>query len=112
MAQGNDTVEQRVVAIIAEHLGVETPEDVSSEASLASDLGADSLDMVEIIMAMEEEFDIEIPDEDAEEIETVGEVIAYVKQVTAAASQEQEVPIGRPLSDVVYKRLKDEAETA
>ena len=72
-------LESRVSAIIVEHLGV-TKEELAPEASFIDDLGADSLDIVELVMAMEEEFDIEIPDDDAEKIQTIGDVISYVKE--------------------------------
>jgi acyl carrier protein len=73
------TVEERVKKIIAEQLGVEEDE-VTSEASFVEDLGADSLDTVELVMALEEEFGIEIPDEDAEKILTVGKALDYIKE--------------------------------
>jgi acyl carrier protein len=72
-------VEDRVKKIIAEQLGVEEDE-VTPEASFVDDLGADSLDTVELVMAFEEAFDIEIPDEDAEKILTVGRAIEYIKE--------------------------------
>ncbi|MGH7254677.1 MAG: acyl carrier protein [Nitrospirales bacterium] len=72
-------VEDRIKKIIAEQLGVEEDE-VVPEASFVDDLGADSLDTVELVMALEEEFDIEIPDEDAEKILTVGRAIDYIKE--------------------------------
>jgi acyl carrier protein len=72
------SIEQRVKEIIVEQLGVEEDE-VSSEASFIDDLGADSLDTVELVMAFEEEFNIEIPDEDAEGITTVQDAIDYIK---------------------------------
>lgn len=72
-------VEDRIKKIIAEQLGVEEDE-VVPEASFVDDLGADSLDTVELVMAFEEEFDIEIPDEDAEKILTVGRAIEYIKE--------------------------------
>ena len=72
------TVEERVKKIIAEQLGVEEDE-VTPEASFVEDLGADSLDTVELVMALEEEFGIEIPDEDAEKILTVGKALDYIK---------------------------------
>jgi acyl carrier protein len=75
------TVESQVKEIIVENLGVDT-EKVTEEASFVEDLGADSLDTVELVMAFEEEFDIEIPDEDAEKLTTVGEAIAYLKGKT------------------------------
>jgi acyl carrier protein len=77
-------LEDRVTEIIAEQLGV-SKEEVVPEASFIDDLGADSLDIVELVMAMEEEFDIEIPDEDAEKIQTIGDAIAYVRERAAAA---------------------------
>ena len=76
-------LENRVTEIIAEQLGV-SKEEVVPEASFIDDLGADSLDIVELVMAMEEEFDIEIPDEDAEKIQTIGDAIAYVRERAAA----------------------------
>jgi acyl carrier protein len=72
------SIEQRVKEIIVEQLGVEEDE-VSPEASFIDDLGADSLDTVELVMAFEEEFNIEIPDEDAEGISTVQDAIDYIK---------------------------------
>ena len=72
------TVDERVKKIIAEQLGVEA-EEVTPEASFVEDLGADSLDTVELVMALEEEFEIEIPDEDAEKILTVGKALDYIK---------------------------------
>lgn len=72
-------LEQKVADIIAEQLGVEVSE-VTAEASFVDDLGADSLDTVELVMALEEEFGIEIPDEDAEKISTVNDAIAYIKE--------------------------------
>jgi acyl carrier protein len=75
-------LEDRVKEIIAEQLGV-SKEEVMPEASFIDDLGADSLDIVELVMAMEEEFDIEIPDEDAEKIQTIGDAITYVRERAA-----------------------------
>ncbi len=72
------SVEQRVKEIIADQLGVEI-EKITPEAKFVDDLGADSLDVVELIMAFEEEFGVEIPDEDAEKIATVGDVLNYIK---------------------------------
>ena len=71
------TVEERVKKIVAEQLGVKD-EEVTSDASFVDDLGADSLDTVELVMALEEEFETEIPDEDAEKITTVQQAIDYV----------------------------------
>jgi acyl carrier protein len=73
------TVERRVIEIIVEQLGV-SEEEVTIEASFIEDLGADSLDLVELIMAMEEEFGIEISDEDAEKIQTVQDVVNYINE--------------------------------
>ncbi|HSB42757.1 MAG TPA: acyl carrier protein [Methylomirabilota bacterium] len=72
-------VEERVKEIIVEQLGVEEDE-VQPAAKFIEDLGADSLDTVELVMAFEEEFDLEIPDEDAEKISTVGDAISYIKE--------------------------------
>jgi acyl carrier protein len=74
-------VEERVKEIICEQLGVEEDE-VTPKAKFIEDLGADSLDTVELVMAFEEEFDLEIPDEDAEKIVTVGDAIQYIKDNT------------------------------
>ncbi|MBE7027102.1 MAG: acyl carrier protein [Ruminococcaceae bacterium] len=68
---------EKVKAIIVDQLGVEE-DAVTMEASFLEDLGADSLDIVELIMALEEEFDVEIPDEDAEKISTVGDAVNYI----------------------------------
>jgi len=72
------SIEERVKKIIVEQLGVKE-EDVTPNASFTDDLGADSLDTVELVMALEEEFETEIPDEEAEKIKTVGEVLDYIK---------------------------------
>ena len=73
------TVEQKVKEIICEQLGM-SEEEVTLDASFIEDLGADSLDLVELVMRFEEEFDIEIPDEDAEKIQSVRDAYAYVEQ--------------------------------
>ncbi len=78
------TVLDRVKGIIVEQLGVDEGE-VTPEASFVEDLGADSLDVVELVMALEEEFEIEIPDEDAEKIVRVGEAVKYIEAHTAEA---------------------------
>ena len=69
----------KIKSIIAEQLGVK-PEEVTPQASFIEDLGADSLDTVELVMALEEEFGIEIPDEDAEKMATVGDAIKYIEE--------------------------------
>jgi len=71
-------ITDKVTEIIVEQLGVK-PEEVTPEASFVDDLGADSLDTVELVMALEEEFGTEIPDEDAEKIITVGDAIKYIE---------------------------------
>jgi acyl carrier protein len=73
------SVEEKVKEIICEQLGVEDDE-VTPNAKFIEDLGADSLDTVELVMAFEEAFDLEIPDEDAEKIVTVGDAISYIKE--------------------------------
>ena len=75
------SVEEKVKEIIVDQLGVDEKQ-VNSEASFIDDLGADSLDTVELVMALEEEFDIEIPDEDAETIATVQNAVDYIKGQT------------------------------
>ena len=75
------SVEKKVKEIVAEQLGRDVNE-VTNEASFIDDLGADSLDIVELVMAMEDEFGIEIPDEEAEKIKTVKDVIEYIKAHT------------------------------
>ena len=77
-----EPVADRVKKIIVDQLGVEE-ETVTPEASFVDDLGADSLDTVELVMALEEEFGIEIPDEDAEKISTVGDAIKYIDEHSA-----------------------------
>ena len=72
------TIEERVKKIIVEQLGVDEAE-VKNEASFVDDLGADSLDTVELIMEFEREFDIQIPDDQAEKIETVGQAVQYIE---------------------------------
>jgi acyl carrier protein len=72
-------IHPKVKDIIVEQLGVD-PEKVKPEASFIDDLGADSLDIVELVMAMEEEFDLEIPDEDAEKLKTVQDVASYLEK--------------------------------
>ncbi len=73
-----ENIEQRVKKIVAEQLGVNEA-DVKTESSFVNDLGADSLDTVELVMALEEEFETEIPDEDAEKITTVQQAVDYIQ---------------------------------
>jgi len=73
------SVEERVKKIVVEQLGVEESQ-VTKEASFVDDLGADSLDTVELVMALEEEFKLEIPDEEAEKISTVGQAVEYIEK--------------------------------
>lgn len=77
-------VDQKVKELVAQQLGV-NEEQVTENASFKDDLGADSLDTVELVMAFEEEFNIEIPDEDAEKIQTVGQAIEYIASKAGAA---------------------------
>jgi len=72
-------LEDRISELIVDQLGV-TKEEIVPEASFIDDLGADSLDIVELVMAMEETFDIEIPDDDAEKIQRIGDAFGYVKE--------------------------------
>ncbi|MGA0025183.1 MAG: acyl carrier protein [Burkholderiales bacterium] len=78
-----ENIEQRVKKIVAEQLGVNEA-DVKSDSSFVNDLGADSLDTVELVMALEEEFETEIPDEDAEKITTVQQAVDYIKSNSKA----------------------------
>ncbi len=71
-------LDERITEIIVTQLGV-TAAEIVPEASFIDDLGADSLDIVELVMAMEEAFDIEIPDDDAEKLQTIGDAVAYLK---------------------------------
>jgi acyl carrier protein len=75
------SVEQKVIEIVCEHLAV-NKEQVTRNTNFIEDIGADSLDIVELIMELEEEFDIQIPDEQAEKIKTVGEAIDYIERET------------------------------
>ncbi|MBE2204270.1 MAG: acyl carrier protein [Chthoniobacterales bacterium] len=76
------TIEEKVKDIIVDQLGV-NPEQVTPTASFIEDLGADSLDTVELVMAFEEEFGVEVPDEDAEKLQSVGDVIKYIEEKSA-----------------------------
>ncbi len=75
------SIAERVKEIVAEQLGV-SPEQVTPEAKFVEDLGADSLDTVELVMALEEEFGAEIPDEDAEKLQTVADAVKYIESNT------------------------------
>ena len=75
----DSNIEERVKKIVVEHLGVDE-EKVANDASFIDDLGADSLDTVELVMAFEEEFDVEIPDDAAETIQTVGDAINFIEE--------------------------------
>ncbi len=77
-------VNQKVTNIVVEHLGVDAAK-VSEKASFIEDLGADSLDTVELVMAFEEEFGIEIPDDAAEKIQTVGDAVNFIQEAAKAA---------------------------
>ena len=83
----NQDIFKTVKALVIENLEVEDPDKVVPEASFANDLGADSLDTVELVMALEEAFDIEIPDEVAEEIDTVGKAVDHIAKATGAATK-------------------------
>ncbi len=72
-------LQERVSELVVEQLGV-SPEEVVPESAFIDDLGADSLDIVELVMAMEEAFDVEIPDEDAEKIQTIEDAVSYLKE--------------------------------
>ncbi|MBT4138089.1 MAG: acyl carrier protein [Candidatus Latescibacteria bacterium] len=74
-----DEIQQKVIDLIVDQLGVDA-DSVKEDAHFIDDLGADSLDTVELVMAFEEEFDIEIPDEDAEKLESVGDAIKYLNE--------------------------------
>lgn len=79
----SDSLEQKVRAIVADQLGVDLTE-VRADANILDDLGADSLDVVEMVMSLEEAFDIEVPDEDVEEMRTVADVERYITRAVAA----------------------------
>ncbi len=70
----------KVKKVIAEQLGIDDPEIITMETTFIDDLGADSLDIVELIMALEEEFDMEVPEVEAEKITTVGDVVTYINE--------------------------------
>ena len=79
---GNDKIQERVIQIVCDNLGV-NKEQVTRTTSFTEDVGADSLDIVELVMELEEEFEITIPDEEAEKIKTVGEAIDYIEKELA-----------------------------
>ena len=76
----DNSIEEKVRSIIVDQLGVESDK-VTADAKFIEDLGADSLDTVELVMAFEENFDIEVPDEEAEKLQSVADVIAYIEKV-------------------------------
>ena len=76
----DNSIEEKVRSIIVDQLGVESDK-VTADAKFIEDLGADSLDTVELVMAFEENFDIEVPDEEVEKLHTVGDVVAYIEKV-------------------------------
>ena len=78
------SVQERVVGIVAEQLGVEK-EKITQETSFVNDLGADSLDTVELVMELEEEFEVDIPDDAAEKIQTVGQAIDFIEQAQTSS---------------------------
>ena len=86
MADNN--IEKRVIEIVCENLGVNT-EQVTRSTSFIEDVGADSLDIVELVMELEEEFDIQIPDDQAEKIKTVGEAVDYIENAVKNKQQPQ-----------------------
>jgi acyl carrier protein len=73
----NPSIEERVIKIVCDQMGT-TPDKITKETSFINDLGADSLDTVELVMEFEDEFEISIPDEDAEKIQTVGNAVTYI----------------------------------
>ena len=80
---GAEAIGGRVVELIVDQLGV-SKDEATPQASFLDDLGADSLDIVELVMSFEEEFDLEIPDEDAEKIQTIGDAITYLRERTGS----------------------------
>ena len=88
MAHENMNIDEKIKSIVVEQLGV-SPEEVTPEAAFVEDLGADSLDVVELVMALEEEFNIEISDEDAENIQKVGDCIEYINKHLEAEEKKE-----------------------
>lgn len=80
-----DEIKEKVIQIVCEQMGI-SRDKVSDETSFVNDLGADSLDTVELVMEFEEEFEMTIPDEDAEKIQTVGDAISYIEEKSASAA--------------------------
>lgn len=76
-----DDIKEKVVDIVSEQMGIERSQ-ITVESSFVNDLGADSLDTVELVMEFEDAFNIQVPDEDAEKIQTVGEAVKYIKERT------------------------------
>jgi acyl carrier protein len=92
------SVEERVIKIVAEQLGVEK-EKITRDTSFVNDLGADSLDTVELVMELEEEFDITIPDEVAEKIQTVGQAIEHIERAVLSGEGRSLEPSGSETDD-------------
>jgi acyl carrier protein len=101
------SIEQQVKAIVAEQLGVKE-EEVTNDASFVDDLGADSLDTVELVMALEEEFETEIPDEDAEKITTVQQAIDYITERRNQACRRRPVAAPRSLFDLLSQGRREQ----
>ncbi len=76
-----DDIKEKVIDIVSEQMGIERSQ-ITAESSFVNDLGADSLDTVELVMEFEDAFNIQVPDEDAEKIQTVGEAVKYIKEQT------------------------------
>jgi acyl carrier protein len=83
-----DEIEQKVIDIVAEQMGVDKAE-ITRDTSFINDLNADSLDTVELVMEFEDEFEMSIPDEEAEKIQTVGQAIDYIKSVAAKLKSQE-----------------------
>jgi acyl carrier protein len=85
------SVEERVIDIVAEQLGV-SKDQINRDTSFVNDLGADSLDTVELVMELEEEFDINIPDDAAEKIQTVGQAIDHIQSAVEGSGKQEQTP--------------------